>query len=72
MKIFRLDHEVVLGQTLILQGQVNGNPRPAIVWQHPRGQTLVDDGVHIHTHYDDDGTIQLEVIRSERKKQLFS
>jgi hypothetical protein len=54
------DRSVFLGQSLILQGHVIGNPRP-IVWQHPRGQTLVDDGVNIHTHYGDDGKIHLQV-----------
>ncbi|CAF4780791.1 unnamed protein product, partial [Rotaria magnacalcarata] len=53
---------VFLGQPLILQGHVLGNPRPAVVWQHPRGHTLVDDGVNIYTHYGDDGTIHLQVI----------
>ncbi|CAF4591052.1 unnamed protein product, partial [Rotaria magnacalcarata] len=45
------DRSVFLGQPLILQGHVLGNPRPAVVWQHPRGHTLVDDGVNIYTHY---------------------
>lgn len=70
MKIFQLDHDVFLGQRLVLQGQVYGTPRPAIVWQHPRGQTLVDDRVNIHTHYGDDGTIQLEVNPIEREETL--
>ncbi|CAF2108325.1 unnamed protein product [Rotaria magnacalcarata] len=55
------DRSVFLGQPLILQGHVLGNPRPAVVWQHPRGHTLVDDGVNIYTHYGDDGTIHLQI-----------
>jgi hypothetical protein len=61
------DQSIFLGQLLIIQGHVIGNPRPAIVWQHPSGLTLVDDGVNIHTHYDDDGTIQLQVFIYKRK-----
>ncbi len=61
MNISNHDQDVFLGQSLIIQGQVIGNPRPAIVWQHPRGHTLVDDGINILTHYHDDGTIQLQV-----------
>ncbi|CAM4784560.1 unnamed protein product [Rotaria magnacalcarata] len=55
------DRSVFIGQPLILQGHVLGNPRPAVVWQHPRGHTLVDDGVNIYTHYGDDGTIHLQI-----------
>ena len=56
------DRSVFLGQSLVIQGQVIGNPRPAIVWQHPCGHTLVDDGTNIHTYYGDDGTIHLQVL----------
>ena len=56
-----LDRSVFLGQSLILQGHVVGHPRPTITWQHPRGHTLVDDGLNIHTYYGDDGTIYLQV-----------
>lgn len=56
---------VFLGQTLIIQGYVAGNPRPAIVWQHPRGHTLVDDGININTYYGDDGAIHLQVLISQ-------
>jgi hypothetical protein len=62
LNISNHDQEVFLGQSLIIQGQVIGNPRPAIVWQHPHGHTLVDDGVNVHTHYHDDGTIQLQLL----------
>ncbi|CAF1270531.1 unnamed protein product [Rotaria sordida] len=55
------ERSIFLGQSLILQGHVIGNPRPAIVWQHPHGHTLVDDSVNIHTHYGDDGTIRLQI-----------
>ncbi|CAF2637740.1 unnamed protein product [Rotaria sp. Silwood2] len=55
------ERNIFLGQSLILQGHVIGNPRPAIVWQHPHGHTLVDDDTTIHTHYGDDGTIYLQV-----------
>ena len=55
------DRHVFLGQSLVIQGHVQGNPRPAIVWQHPRGHTLLDDGTTIRTYYGDDGTIQLQV-----------
>jgi hypothetical protein len=71
LNISNHDQEVFLGQSLIIQGQVIGNPRPAIVWQHPHGHTLVDDGVNVHTHYHDDGTIQLQVFFL-KKKQFFS
>jgi hypothetical protein len=70
LNIFNHDQEVFLGQALIIQGQVIGNPRPAIVWQHPRGHTLVDDGVNIHTYYHDDGTIQLQVLFLFKKKGI--
>ncbi|CAF4786936.1 unnamed protein product, partial [Rotaria socialis] len=55
------DRSVFLGQPLILQGHVLGNPRPAVVWQHPHGHALADDGVNIYTHYGDDGTIHLQI-----------
>jgi hypothetical protein len=55
------DRTISLGHTLILQGHALGNPRPAIVWQHPRGHTLIDDGTTIRTYYGDDGIIQLHV-----------
>ncbi|CAF3987599.1 unnamed protein product [Rotaria sp. Silwood2] len=55
------ERNIFLGQSLILQGHVIGNPRPAIVWQHPHGHTLVDDDTTIHTHYGDDGTIYLQI-----------
>jgi hypothetical protein len=55
------DRNVFLGQSLLLQGHIIGNPRPAIVWRHPSGHTLVDNNVDIHTHYGDDGIIYLQV-----------
>lgn len=61
MNISIHEQNVYLGQLLIIQGHVIGNPRPAIVWQHPCSQTLVDDNINVRTHYDDDGTIQLQV-----------
>jgi hypothetical protein len=60
------DRNVFLGHSFIVQGHVLGNPRPAIVWQHPYGHTLVDDGVNIHTHYGDDGAIQLQVFTTKK------
>ena len=57
------DRSVVLGHSLILQGHVTGHPRPAIVWQHPHGHALVDDGVNIRAYYGEDGLIQLQVRR---------
>ena len=71
MNIFNHEQEVFLGQALVIQGQVVGNPRPAIVWQHPRGHTLVDDGVNIRTYYHDDGTIQLQVFVLSKRKKLY-
>lgn len=62
MNLSTNEQNVYLGQLLVIQGHVFGNPRPAIVWQHPSGHTLVDDNINVHTHYDEDGTIQLQVL----------
>lgn len=63
------ERTVFLGQSLILQGQVMGHPRAAIVWQHPSGRTLVDDGNLVRTHYGDDGLIQLQVKRFDEEEE---
>lgn len=69
MNIFNYEETGFLTQSLIIQGYVNGIPRPAIVWKHPRGQTLVDDGANVHTQYDEDGRIQLQVLLREKQKR---
>ncbi|CAF0957847.1 unnamed protein product, partial [Didymodactylos carnosus] len=57
------DRTVIIPNPLTIIGHVNGNPRPAIVWQHPLGHTLISDGgVYINTLYTDDGTIQLQIV----------
>ncbi|CAF1258942.1 unnamed protein product, partial [Adineta ricciae] len=56
------ERTLFLGQSLFLQGHVIGCPRPAIVWQHPRGYALIDDGVNVHTHYGEDGIIYLQLL----------
>ncbi|CAF0962665.1 unnamed protein product, partial [Didymodactylos carnosus] len=57
------DRTVIIPNSLTLIGHVSGNPRPAIVWQHPLGHTLISDGgVHVNTLYNDDGTIQLQIV----------